>query len=119
MDNSTPAPVAAGTSPPAVEAMPGPIALAPSMTGVPAPSPAPARPLPPPPARSIAVATPAPPPRPAAAVEIPTPPPTPFAAVGIPTVAPFPCPPGAIAMWSEPDVAGTPVPICRRLSPPQ
>ena len=111
----------AGTNPPAVEpaSAPGPIALAPSITGPAAPFPAPVpvlpppRPLPPPPVPAPAptpvVAMPAPPPAPA----------PPAAAVEIPTFAPIACPPGAIAMWSTPDSAGAPVPICRRLSAPR
>jgi pyruvate dehydrogenase E2 component (dihydrolipoamide acetyltransferase) len=121
----------AGTNnqPPAVEPARGPIVLAPGMTGAPpaAPSPVPARP--------VAASRPVPaPPLPAAAVEMSAPPPasapTPerampvavpmsSAAVEIPTFAPVSCPPGAIAMWSEPDVTGTPVAICRRLPPPR
>ena len=81
----------------APEPIPGPIALAPSMTGT-AP---PARPSVPAPVRHL------------------TPPPVPPTAVAIPVAALAPCPPGSIAMWSEPDVTGTPVPICRRLPPPR
>jgi hypothetical protein len=121
----------AGTSnqPPAVEPARGPIALAPSMTGAPpaAPSPVPARPV----AASRPVPAPA---LPAAAIEMPMPPPasapTPegamhvalpmsSAADEIPTFAPVSCPPGAIAMWGEPDATGTPAAICRRLPPPR
>jgi hypothetical protein len=109
-----PPPTAAGINPPAVEPAPGPIALAPSMTGGPAAVPSPVAA----PARPLAPSRPLPPlPAPAAAVAMPAPPPAPSAAVVIPTFAPILCPPGAIAMWSEPDAAGTPVPICRRFHP--
>ena len=106
----------AGTNPPSVEpaSTPGPIALAPSITGaatipVPAPVPVPPPrplPLPPPPVPAAAVAMPAPPSPPSAA-----------ATVEIPTFAPATCPPGAIAMWSAPDSAGAPVTICRPFHP--
>jgi hypothetical protein len=125
-----PAPEAAGIDARMVEPSPGPIAsgpivLAPSMTGAPvppttppsppatpvvavAPTPPLSRPLPPP---IIPVA--APPAPPALAIPVAMPAPAPAAPVDIPTFAPVSCPPGAIAMWSEPDAAGTPVPICR------
>jgi hypothetical protein len=115
--------------PPAVEPARGPIVLAPSINGAPpaAPSAVPARPV----AASRPVLAP---PLPAAAVKIPAPPPAsaptpegamhvalpmPSAADEIPTFAPVSCPPGAIAMWSEPDLTGTPAAICRRLPPPR
>jgi hypothetical protein len=89
----------AGTNPPSVEpaSAPGPIALAPSITGAAAPVPAPV-PVPPPP------------------LPLP-PPPVPAATVEIPTFAPASCPPGAIAMWSAPDSAGAAVAICRPFHP--
>jgi hypothetical protein len=91
-------PTAAGTNPPSVEpaAAPGPIALAPSITGAAAPVPAPG-PVPPP-------------------LPLP-PPPVPAAAVETPPFAPASCPPGAIAMWRAPDAAGAPVTICRPFHP--
>jgi len=114
MQDWTP-PATAGTNPPTVEPAPspiksapiasGPIVLAPSMTGAPAP----------PPAAATATATPVPPP--AIPVVMPAPAPAPAAAVDTPTFAPVSCPPGAVAMWSGPDAAGVPVPICRRLQP--
>jgi hypothetical protein len=113
-----------GPNPPvAANPSTGPIALAPSMTGAPATAPPP-KPTPPataePPAPT-AVASPAPAPPPASAQPVASPPPpvstqpagdsTAAAAIG-------PCPSGTIAVWSEPDLAGTPVAICRRLRPP-
>jgi hypothetical protein len=107
---------AAVASPPTtVKPLPGPIVLAPSMTGPLALAPPPA----PPPTPAPALAMPAPPPGAALAVAIPALPPGPTTAVEIPTFASVPCPPGAIAMWGEPDMSGTPVPICRRLGPPR
>lgn len=126
-----PPPDATGTQRPAVEAArhapgaiapgpiapgpiaPGPIVLAPGMTGVPPPTPAHAMAAAPapasaPPSRTVPPA-PAPLAAPAAAM--------PAAAVDIPTVAPAICPPGTVAMWSQPDAAGAPVAICRRLGP--
>jgi hypothetical protein len=132
-----PPPEAAGINARMVEPSPGPIAsgpivLAPSMTGAPvppttppsppatpvvavAPTPPLSRPLPPP---IIPVAAPPAPPAPAIPVAMPAPSPPP-AIVDIPTFAPDPCPPGAIAVWSEPDAAGVPALICRRLGPPR
>jgi hypothetical protein len=118
-----PTEAAAEASPPVVTEPLGPIALAPSLTGVPTPPPAPVRPeaaritavplappAPPPPEAPPIAAVPPPPPTPA---EPAAPPPAPAAA--IPATVPIICPPGSIAMWSEPDLAGTAVPICRRL----
>jgi len=103
-----------------VQPLTGPIALAPSVTGAPAPaaatpepSPMPAPPPAPPPAPAPAVAMPAPPPAPAPVAEA-SPPPAPAPVAATPPPAIF-CPPGATAVWSEPDLAGTPVAICRRL----
>jgi len=100
----------------------GPIALAPSMTGAPPAASAPPALRPEPPAVSATPAAPAPPTPAPAPVAMPAPPPAP--AVGMPAPAPIAatpqpsaisCPPGATAVWSEPDLAGTPVAICRRL----
>jgi hypothetical protein len=113
-----PPPAVADTGPPAaaVEPATGPIALAPSITGTPAPAPG----------RAPAVVIPEPlPPIPAAAVAMPAPPPAPAPAAAIPAAAvespaePSPCPPGLIATWSKPDMAGMPVLLCRRAPPPR
>ena len=109
---------------------PGPIVLAPSITGAPASPPAPpsppatpvaaaptpplSRPLPPP---AMPVAVPPAPPEPAIPVAARAP--APAAPVDIPTFAPASCPPGAIAMLSEPDAAGVPALICRRVGRPR
>ncbi len=130
---SEPAPIASPTPPVALKPTPGPIALVPSMTGTPLPPPAPARPPAPPPRPATAVATApplAPPPAPAAAPPVAPPPPLASTQPAAPPAAPatadaiaappsIPCPPGTMAMWSEPDLAGTPVAICRRLAPPR
>ena len=110
-----PPPTAAGTNPPSVEpaSAPGPIALAPSITGAAAPVPAPV-PVPPPP-RPLPAAAPAA--RSRCRDARTAPPPSAAAAVEIPTFAPASCPPGAIAMWSAPDSAGAPVTICRPFHP--
>jgi hypothetical protein len=133
----------AGASPPIkVEPLPGPISLAPRITGAPASSAAPSHRPASPPTPATAVAAPASQSVPAAAVATPAAPPkrTPAAAptpksaptVATPTpidspadVGPIPtgqlpsCPPGTIAMWSEPDVIGTRVGICHALQPPR
>jgi 2-oxoglutarate dehydrogenase E2 component (dihydrolipoamide succinyltransferase) len=93
-------PIASPASPITAEPSAGPIALAPSMTGAPAPAPAPL----PEPAPAVAAPEPLPPPAPA---------PAEAAAVETPA-APSPCPPGQIAVISKPDMAGTPVVLCRR-----
>jgi 2-oxoglutarate dehydrogenase E2 component (dihydrolipoamide succinyltransferase) len=96
-------PIASPGSPSTAEPSTGPIALAPTMTGAPAPEPAP---LPEPaPAAPEPLPPPAPAPAEAAAVETPA--------------APSPCPPGQIAVISKPDMAGTPVVLCRRPYPPR
>ncbi|HEV2335413.1 MAG TPA: hypothetical protein VGS13_07945 [Stellaceae bacterium] len=89
-----PAPLAGPRPATIVEPSAGPIPLAPSMTGTVAPALPPAQ-------------SPAPPPEPAPAIAMPEPPPP----------APSPCPPGQIATWSKPDMAGTPVVLCRPLNP--
>ena len=105
---------AAANAPIKTEKLPAPVALAPNLTGN-APPPAPARPAAPPPPAATAV----PPPRPPAAA----PAPTPVAAAAAAPVRPPPpgvtCPLGTLGMWGEPDVTGTPVYICRQLSPPR
>src|SRR5579862_520064 len=122
------APLQQGTAPPPANAaakapiktekLPAPVALAPSLTGDPPPS-APARPAAPPPPAATAV----PPPHPPAAAPAPPPAPTPVAAAATVPVRPPPpgvtCPLGTLGMWGEPDVTGTPVYICRQLSPPR
>jgi len=111
-------PAAADTGPPTiVEPPPGPIALAPSITGTPAPLPAPAPAVamlaPPPLAPVAAVALPPP----APTVAMPAPPPAPAPAVETAATAPSPCPPGATPVMSKPDMAGIPVLLCRRAQP--
>ena len=117
-----PAPLAvADLGPPtADEPAPGPIALAPAFTGTPAPAPA-RRPRPAPAVATTAppsalametVALSAPPPAPTIAVATAMPPPT--LAVAAESAAPSPCPPGATAVMSKPDMAGIPVLLCRR-----
>ena len=106
----------------------GPVALAPSMTGM---SAAPTEP----PVRSTAAAPPPPAPEPApVAVAPPPPPPPPAPPAPEPTVVvaaapadaatapPAPsivCPPDSVAMWSKPDLAGVPAAICHQLGPPR
>jgi hypothetical protein len=103
-------PIASPGAPIIAEPSAGPIALAPSMTSAPAPAPV----LAPPPEPAPAVAAPEPLPAVAAA----EPPPAPAAAAAAETpVAPSPCPPGQIAVISKPDMAGTPVVLCRQHYP--
>lgn len=125
-----PAKTTAGPNPPVTTEKLAPVALAPGMTGGPAappsakPSPSPAATAAPPaepaapPAATPAAATPAAP-TPAAA----TPPAaTPAVAAAPPAPPPPPgvsCPLGTIGMWSQPDIIGTPVYICRQLNPPR
>lgn len=126
-----PAPTAAAAAPIKVEPLPGPIALAPSFTGTPvAASSPPAQPTPavadeatavnPVPVPAAAAATRPAAPIPAAAVATSAPAPVapegsaPVAGGGLPQ-----CPPGTIAMWSQPDVVGTRVGICHALQPPR
>lgn len=82
-------------SPITAETLAGPVALAPSLTGAPA-------------TPALPEASPA---KPAA------PPAEPPASTAMSAAAPARCPPGSIAMWSQPDAAGTAVSICRRLNP--
>jgi hypothetical protein len=123
-------PGTAGSAQPPIAAkpLPGPVALAPGMTGG-APAPAAVHPAAPPPA-PIAAPAAAIPAAPAPAPVTPSPPPAPVQpaasaptavpAVAIPAAAPpgASCPQGSIGMWSPPDVTGTAVYICRRLHPP-
>src|SRR6266478_4657062 len=106
------------------EPPPGPIALAPAFTGTPAPMlvqrPKPvlavATPAPPPVMPVEAVALAAPPPAPIPAVATAAPPPALAVAAESAPAAPSPCPPGATAVMSKPDMAGIPVLLCRRSS---
>ncbi|HEV8679481.1 MAG TPA: hypothetical protein VGQ90_08915 [Stellaceae bacterium] len=142
------APPGAANSPIAAEPLPGPIALAPSITGAPAASSTPRRSAPavatqtPSPEPIEAAATPALPPTPTATVAAPAASPKPVPAVATPATpatavaAPAPtasvedsvpiptgplpqCPPGTIAMWSKPDIIGTRVGICHTPRPPK
>ncbi len=122
IEHPAPPAIADISAPTIVEPPPGPIALAPTFTGTPAPALAP-RPTPvpavamppPPPALPVeAVALAAPPPVPISAVAMAAPPPTLAVAVESAPVASSPCPPGATAVMSKPDMAGIPVLLCRR-----
>jgi hypothetical protein len=119
--NSEPSAAAGARSPIKVELLPGPSSLAPSITGAAAASSAPTRrpASPPAPAAAAASPAPAPPPTPATAAAAPAPTVSPADAVPIPTGKLASCPPGTIAMWSEPDVIGVRVAICHALRSPK
>ena len=86
------------------EALPGPVALAPEVTG-----PLPAEITP----DKIAAVLTAPKPGPAPE---PSPAPTPASAAPPPGPPPVKCPPDTVGKWSGPDVVGLPVYICRHLT---
>ena len=101
----------ASPNPPVTTERLAPVALAPGMTGGPAASPSATRS-----ASPVAAAAPASPPAaippaatPAVAAAPPAPPPPPGVS----------CPLGTIGMWSQPDIIGKPVYICRQLNPPR
>jgi hypothetical protein len=85
----------------AIEKLAGPTALAPALTQ-PAPAASPTAPV----RAATAAVAPVTPSAPAANPDA-----KPAAAARTPT----PCPAGTLGMWSEPDVTGTPVYICRKL----
>jgi hypothetical protein len=101
----------AAPAPVVAEALPGPIALAPQLTGPP-----PAAGAPEPTAATIAAVLAAPAP---AQVETRAVPAATLATAQVAAPAPPPvtCPSDTVGMWSGPDVAGASVYICRRLNP--
>jgi hypothetical protein len=117
--------IAPGASAEPAQGPPGPVVLAPGLTGERLlPPAAPTRATAPPPAPVTAAAPPPPPPPAPVAAEAAAPPtpaaaPAPIAAAAAPPAVPISCPPGSIAMWSQPDVVGAAVPICHRLNPPR
>jgi hypothetical protein len=91
------------------EALPGPVALAPEVTGAP-----PAKPAAAATAEKIAAVLAAPKPVPAPEATAATA--TPAAAEASPAPPPVRCPPDTVGKWIGPDVVGAPVYICRRLT---
>jgi len=102
----------ASPNPPVTTERLAPVALAPGMTGGPAASPSATRS-----ASPVAAAAPASPPAiPAVATPAAA---TPAVAAAPPAPPPPPgvsCPLGTIGMWSQPDIIGQPVYICRQLN---